>query len=374
MLRYIFPALSVVLLLASVFTVFPPFTNFLWKLTVLVTEWGHYLALAALFLGILSYKRKIILFVSCLSFLLLLLPLIRAYSISAGVKQDIELQFGQGLPEKGRREPLALKELFLGVRYEERPVTSLVFNPAKRLALDFYPSASGKLSPCVVVIHGGAWAAGNSRQLPELNHYLSAKGYAVAAVNYRLAPVHRYPDQIGDIREAVSFIKAEAGRLGVDSSNIVLLGRSAGGQLALQAAYTFNDPNIAGVISFYAPADMIWGYSLPGNPLILDSRKVLCDFIGYSCDSMPGKYAEASPIEQVRPGLPPTLLLHGRPDVMVAFGHSQRLVKKLKNSGIKHYLVDLPWATHGYDFNFSGPGSQISIYAIEAFLGYITRK
>ncbi len=237
-----------------------------------------------------------------------------------------------------------------------------------RLTLDFYQPSGTGLTPCVVVIHGGAWSGGNSQQLPELNSVLAAKGYAVASVNYRLAPASQSPAPLEDVKNALSYLSVHAAELHIDTGNIVLLGRSAGAQIALLAAYTLHSKNIRGVVDFYGPADMIFGYSRPSNPRVLNSRKVMEDYLGGTYSQVPDAYRQSSPIEFATVSSPPTLILHGGDDVLVDFEHSRRLNNKLHLLGVRHYLLTLPWATHGFDYNLNGPGGQLSTYLVEGFL------
>lgn len=236
------------------------------------------------------------------------------------------------------------------------------------LTLDFYPAQKAGKRPCVVVIHGGSWSGGDSRQLPELNSHLATAGYAVAAINYRLAPRYRNPLPVEDVRLAVHYLREHGQELGIDTGSFVLLGRSAGAQIALLAAYTLGDRGVKGVIDFYGPADMVWGYSLPANPLIMDSRKVMSDYLGGTYEVVPSNYYNSSPIEFVHPSSPPTLLIHGKQDVLVAYEHSVRLNRKLADSGVRHFLLTLPWATHGFDYTLKGPGGQLSTYCVDQFL------
>ena len=368
--------LSGLLLLCSLLTVFKAPTKLLWKLSIVMMEWGHYFAVVCLLCLLFrnnSLLDKLSMSATLLAFVLFLTPLIRAYSVARNLDVDVEKAFGEQDAKVVEITPLSLVELFAGKKIPANTYETYSYKETggKALTMDFYPSAL-KHSPCVLVIHGGGWDSGDSQQLPEINAYLAQKGYAVASINYRLAPKYLYPDQISDVKDAILYLKKNHVELGIDPSNLVLLGRSAGGQLALQAAYTFNDADIRGVISFYAPADMVWGYSIPGNPWIMDSRKVLSDYLGGGCDAIKEKYLDSSPVEHITPSSPPTLLLHGQPDVLVAFEHSIRLNKKLSAAGVKHLLIDLPWATHGFDFNPHGPGSQISRFAIERFLSAVT--
>jgi acetyl esterase/lipase len=69
----------------------------------------------------------------------------------------------------------------------------------------------------------------------------------------------------------------------------------------------------------------------------------------------------------------PTLIIHGENDVLVSPEHSRRLNLKLKQNGIKHFYLKLPWATHGFDFNLNGPGGQLATYTVERFLNTVTK-
>ena len=62
-------------------------------------------------------------------------------------------------------------------------------------------------------------------------------GYAVASIDYRLAPEFKWPAQRDDLLAAIRFLRAHAAALGIDEDRLVLLGRSAGGQIATAAAY-----------------------------------------------------------------------------------------------------------------------------------------
>ena len=84
-------------------------------------------------------------------------------------------------------------------------------------------------------------------------------------------------------------------------------------------------------------------------------------------------YDSASAILLADRTSPPTLLLHGRRDPYVWYLQSQRLAARLTALGVPHFFLDLPWATHGFDFNPRGPGGQLSAYAVERFLAAVMR-
>jgi acetyl esterase/lipase len=170
------------------------------------------------------------------------------------------------------------------------------------------------------------------------------------------------------VRSAISYLKENANAFKIDTNNFVLLGRSAGAQIALMAAYTFKESSIKGVIDFYGPAEMVWGYQNPASKWVMDSRGVMEDYLGGTYEQISPNYEKSSPINFVHRKTVPTLMLHGENDVLVSYLHSTKLQQKLRKNKVPHYLLSLPWATHGFDYSPNGPGGQLSAYAILHFL------
>ena len=374
MLRLI---LGILLFLFSLLTLFKAPTNFLWKVALAVTEFP-YLPIALSLIVFVScfrmgsYKLPTLL-LSGLSLVLCFLPVTRAYTKGAIVSEDLAKIFPPTDVPQGLERPYSFFKMFSGIGVEKISPRSLVYKQfsGTSLTLDFYASKQAIRAPCIVVIHGGSWAAGDSKQLPELNSYLANRGYQVAAINYRLAPDYKSPAQVMDTRDAIRYLKRESETLKIDTTRFIILGRSAGAQIALVATYSLNDPDIQGVISLYGPADMVWGGRIKVNKWVLNTDKVFDDYLGGSIDQVPEKFKESSACAYVTKASAPTLIIHGTLDALVSFEHSVRLDKKLRNAGVKHYFLDLPGATHGCDFNINGPSGQLSTYAIERFLNSI---
>jgi acetyl esterase/lipase len=249
------------------------------------------------------------------------------------------------------------------------------------LKLDAYllRSQETKLRPAVVVVHGGSWSAGERSDYPMWNEWLARQGYAVFDIDYRLAPQPNWQAATADVKCAVNWVKVNAGRFAVDPARVALLGRSAGGHLALLAAYSTNvaalppgcgapDASVRAVISFYAPTDLKWGYEHPANRRVLDGPGKIRDFVGGTPASAPDAVRLASATAHVNPQSPPTLLLHGGRDQLVNDSHMTLLSKSLSQHDIPHRALLIPYAQHAYDYNFDGWGSQLTRPLILNFL------
>jgi acetyl esterase/lipase len=356
----------------------PAPTYLLWQAAIVATEWGHALAVLALAAALPGWRRSRAGAVGgalgLSAALLAFTPLARALGPARALPARLEAAFGAAPRQLGRPAPLVAAQLVTGVPYSASSPRRIVYSSTAdgELALDFYQPRGLSAAPVALVIHGGSWQSGDSTQLAPLNSYLAAQGYAVAAINYRLAPRWRFPAARNDALAAIAYLKAHASELGLDPARFVLIGRSAGGQIALITAYTAADPAIRGVVSLYAPADMVFGYENPSNPLVIDSRGVLEAYLGGTPSTAPANYAAASPIGFVAGDTPPTLVIHGARDELVTLRQSERLAARLAEAGRPQLLLTLPWATHGADFNFSGPFGQLSTYAIEHFVAAVT--
>ena len=356
--------LSLLVFLPSLLVYFYAPTNFFWKVKLVVSELGHFLVWIPVIL--LTYSGNIVLvLVNVVSIILLSFPLVSSLFISKKLKNELEYAF-PGL------EPAFLAEPFnpffaLIPSTQARVKTEKILYSDHNLSMDFYANNTG-VQPLLVEIHGGAWSSGDNTMFISSNRYIASHGFKVASVTYRLAPEHLFPAQISDIVSAIDLLIEQAEKLGIDKDNVFLLGRSAGGQIALKTAFQLTNEKIKGVVAIYTPADLIWGYSFPGNPLILDSRKVLQDYLGGTSESARENYFAASPVEWVNENTPPVLMIHGQGDEMVAYEHNHRLMIQLRKYGIPHHLVSVAWGTHGFDYFSFSPGGQITNFAITWFL------
>jgi len=363
-------------------------TSLLWLAALGVTEWGYWLAPWPLLTWLPGWNRsrvgRIGAWLGLAAALLLMTPLVRAAVLVQAWPDSLPAFFNDAAPRATpsslqRTAPLVLTDLLIGVSSSNVIMRSVVYATKNNqpLALDLYqmagqPAGAGP-APGVIIVHGGSWQHGDRSELAALNRYLAARGYVVASVGYRFAPTSPFPAARDDVHEAIAFLKTHAAEYGLDPHRLVLLGRSAGGQLALLVAYAEPDPAIRGVVSFYTPADMKYGYEHPSNPWVLDSSAVLEAYLGGNPSQVPATYEAASPIRFVSPNTVPTLLIHGVRDELVFAAQSERLAVRLAQAQRPHYFLRLPWATHSCDAHFNGPCGQISTYLIKRFLASVTK-
>ena len=236
------------------------------------------------------------------------------------------------------------------------------------LAMRLFTGAAGGARPTVVVIYGGGWRFGEPSQSANVSRALAARGYTVAAIDYRHAPRARFPAQIDDVRLSLAMLRDSAAAWAIDPSRIALLGRSSGGHLAELAAFSPGAVPVRAVIAIYAPYDLVAGYRDLPNPDPIGVPAVLRDLLGGSPDARPEQYHAASPSSFVRAGLPPTLLIYGSRDHIVKAAFNRRAAAELRAAHVPTVEVEIPWAEHGFDMVPGGLGAQIAFTTTVRFL------
>ena len=192
---------------------------------------------------------------------------------------------------------------------------------------------------------------------------LLAAGYTVFAINHRGAPRFHYPAAIDDAQRAIRFVRAHAGDFGIDGARLGGLGGSSGGNLIALAALRAA-PGVAGDPDAVnrEPATL---QAVVLRAAVTDLRSMPtadgANFVVSYMETPPGNtaaqqalYAAASPVTQVGPNSPPTLLIHGDADALVPYQHSAAMQAALRNSGAQTKLVTVPGGIHGADFGAAG--------------------
>jgi acetyl esterase/lipase len=382
-MRGILLLLSLLLAIVSLLTVGrAPDWVWTWKLAIVAGEYGHWLVLLPVGLGLLACFRTtgawcMLILVFCAGAAgLFLRPVFSARRIAAILPAEMNLAFGR---DESASAVLSPGRLYLGGRTPRVEVTTHVYArpDGQELQLDFYAPPFAKDTtqrpPCLVVIHGGGWDSGDRTQLDGWNYRWAARGWAVASIEYRLAPHWQWPAPKEDALVALAWLKTNAGHLNLDASRLVLLGRSAGAQIAEVVGYAAHEPAIRGVVAYYGPSDMAFAYQIADENDAIKSPSLIRAYLGGTPERQPARYDDASALRYIGPGSPPTLILHGSLDTLTSPRHAGRLAARLAAAGVPHYYLSLPWATHGFDYNPDGPGGQLADYAITRFLNSVTR-
>lgn len=331
-----------------------------WKVSVGVLELGHWLALPALFTavaGVLMFRWWIRWVLLNLGLMLTFGFLVPAYQAS---KLDKEFQISKLWSTQKAPEIAPLQRKIFWRNYKDQ-LDALIYRPL---------TPSSKRLPWILVLHTGGWDSGDAEEFANWNRHLAAKGYVIISMNYQLAPKHKWPAQREDVRTAVKWASEHADELGIDPEKLVIMGRSAGGQIATACANSMPDLQAKGVIAFYSPMDMEFAHSFSTEDDIIGALTLLRQYLGGDPETAPDNYRSASAIHFVNKTTPPTLLLHGSRDPMVWVEQSIRYKAKFDKLGLEDRctFVQLPWAVHGFDYFPKSPGGQVSIYEVTQFL------
>lgn len=243
---------------------------------------------------------------------------------------------------------------------DARLTATIPYGPPSQpsLTTDFYAPGGGPAPhPAVIIVHGGGFTGGTSRNGSEAYcaDFLAPAGYAVFSINYRLAPPATFADMIADTQRAVRFVRHNAAKYNVNPNKIALLGGSAGGYLSNLAGLlpptsypsSSTDPasdpvnrqsdKVEAVVTLYGISDL---RTMP-DPTFVAKYHLLGPAAPTDSD-----LAAASPITHVHPGAPPFLLIHGDHDTAVPIAQSLQLQTAMHQTGGRADLIVIPNAPH----------------------------
>jgi acetyl esterase/lipase len=245
------------------------------------------------------------------------------------------------------------------------------------LAMDLYtPSASartGRPAPVVLYVHGGGWtmggrglvgvgatlAAQDGALFPGLVATLTARGFVVASIDYRLAPDTPWPASIQDAKCAVRFLRAHAAELGIDPARIGAWGSSAGGQLVAMLGlagpaagfdvgqYREQSSTVQAVVDMFGPTDLTD---------FADANGFASAIAYLGMGDNPDTLHSASPVNYVTPAAPPFLILQGSDDKRILPRQSQHLSDQLHAAGVRATLIMVAGTGHTVNTPTEQPG------------------
>ena len=227
--------------------------------------------------------------------------------------------------------------------------------------------------PVVVLVHGGGWISGDKWTLAGYSRLLATHGFAAITINYRLAPDHKFPAQVDDVRSALIWAKENANRLKFNLDRLGIFGYSAGGHLStLVASLADETIEVQAAASDWPSHDKKWG-ELPsiravcagGPPCDFRSLPVdnnaLAYFLGGSRRERPENYIAASPAAHVSPADPVTQIIHGDSDLLVPLKGSQEFHEAQVAAGVDSRLEVMP--NQGHMVTFLNPKTSRKVIA-----------
>ena len=214
--------------------------------------------------------------------------------------------------------------------------------PAGEIPIRVYRPVDAGAAPLPIALftHGGGWVLCDLDSHDDVCRALSnASGAVVVAVDYRLAPEHRFPVGLEDAWAALLWVAEHAGEIGGDATRLAVVGDSAGGNLAAVLALMARDrggPALAQQVLIYPVIDCRFdtpSHLDPGNPHVLQSDEVRYFWQEYLADPTDGQKPYASPIRaESLAGLPPALVLTAEFDALRDEGEAY--AKRLAAEGV----------------------------------------
>lgn len=248
--------------------------------------------------------------------------------------------------------------------------------------MDVYAAKGSDPLPLIVYIHGGYYVGDDKLDFTYYCQALAARGYAVANVNYQLAPEAKYPTQMLQVNEAIGCLLAHAEEYRIDSEKIFIGGDSAGAHLSSQMGLYYTNPafqariggtpaiakeQLRGVILHcgYYNIDTL---RATGFPMIADSVWMMTGEKHYE-----GTEAakSMSTVAWVTPDYPPVFLDCGDRDPFLS--QAQEMISVLAEQGVS-VTSYLPTTTkfplmHEFQVRLNQPEAQEAFERLAGFLG-----
>ncbi len=224
------------------------------------------------------------------------------------------------------------------------PRTEVAYGGGPRQRMDVYhalDSVGAPLSapaPVVIFVHGGSWQSGSKDDYAWVGKALAQMGFVAVLPNYGLMPDTRFPAFVDDVARAAALVKARAAEWGGDTARVVLMGHSAGAQLAALVAY---DPRY--LAKQGTTPDVLGGFVGLSGPydFIFDTELLQRTFAGPK-----EREYDALPVHFVTPRSLRTLLVMGQDDETVNPRNTRSLAATLRTAKVPMEEMWVPGA-HG---------------------------
>ncbi|TWU65226.1 Lipase 2 [Crateriforma conspicua] len=227
----------------------------------------------------------------------------------------------------------------------------------RKLHLDLFRPAADAPPPILVVVHGGGWLKGDKEKFRALSLRFAERGYATAAVEYRLGGEARFPAAIRDCNAAVAFLRHSAERYGLDATRLAAVGGSAGGHLVGLMAAGDDEPRLRhpgimddvsthldAAVIMAGPLQMLTGSVAQRSKSDPENSNAV-NWIGGDVDQNRDLYQLADAHQKIDATMPPTLFICGSLD---SPDRNEATREKMRSLGRPVELIVHPDAKHGH--------------------------
>jgi arylformamidase len=245
----------------------------------------------------------------------------------------------------------------------------------ERQTLDVYAPAEGKGHPIVFWIHGGGWQAGDKGDVQVKPRAFVDKGFVFVSTNYRLLPDATIKEMAGDLAKALRWVHDHAEDYGGDPDRIVVMGHSAGAQLAALICtdhrYLEAEGLSPSILKGCVPVDGDT-YDVPMQIRTVEQRRADIYRRKFGDEA---SQKDLSPVTHVARGkdIPPFLILHVA-DHPETKGQSQRLAEALREAGVSARAYPAEGKTHGTINSDLGLPDDRPTRELFEFLGSVLKK
>ena len=223
------------------------------------------------------------------------------------------------------------------------------------------PTGGPGTSPVMLYVHGGGWTGGNPLGRAPQMRWFADRGWLVVAPEYPLSgpDEHLWAQTVPEIGCAMVWAAAHAQYFGGDLGQLVLVGDSAGGNLAINAAYLAatgglrsscggSPPRVSAVVGLYPVLDPV-GFHDAAGVRGAQARQITEDYIGGPPSEFPNRYRAVDSSAYVSAQAPPTLILVPGSDQLVPPEGARSFARTAAAAGVRVDVVELPYLDHGFD-------------------------
>jgi acetyl esterase len=257
--------------------------------------------------------------------------------------------------------------------WQDQPLHLLVYKPKS--------ATPGQSAPILLYIHGGGFTMGDRFESGTNLRWFADRGWLALSIDYTLSSVdrHLWDTTTSQVGCALVWTAANAARLGGDPARISLLGSSAGGNLAINAAYLANAgrlesscggtvPRVSAVSALYPPVDLAAAW-VSQVPAISDmARQFNTSYVGGSPQQFPDRYRFVASSTHINAAAPPTLVILGDNDHLVPPDATDRFAQQARDAGIDIESIRFPYGDHAFNLNQDGIGNQFYLGMTDRFL------